>query len=229
MTDSDNSRNETFQVEWIPGFAVDVPKKTIQIDVRNGPIEGVYRSEGENNISWGVLFIWLSTKNGTPGQTFRYSNTNAWLQQLVEFAGSNDQTVPPPEGHTYTVTKRVDGDELHVTLAYGHLWVPKKLIIFDFVGGPLDGESLSSNTIDESMSQTLHGAYHLTNCGEVGRAYMGMSPALFDLLKQGQIDLKGMFHKYLVEGRDETDSEVLIRFRYLNSPMDDPPAPTATD
>lgn len=96
-------------------------------------------------------------------------------------------------------------------------------IIFEFVGGPMDGKALVGNDTDpppQDGSRDWASAYYtLTDGGAVGKPFWTASDYSLGLLRtlsEKKLDrLNLQAHQYEVTDRLEGDDEVLVRVQYV--------------
>jgi hypothetical protein len=91
--------------------------------------------------------------------------------------------------------------------------------LLEFVGGYWDGKTIDSASQDADERDRVWQCLWLTENGMVGRAYMGVSPAGIEYLKEHgpQATRDAGFrisHVYRIAERLEEGNEVLIRLKY---------------
>ena len=89
-------------------------------------------------------------------------------------------------------------------------------IIFEFVGGPLDGTTLVGNVGDGSDAERY---YLFTNHGAVGQRFKVASDYAVETLAREQLKVEERHHFqphfYVVRDRVEEGAEVLVRAEYV--------------
>ena len=89
-------------------------------------------------------------------------------------------------------------------------------IIFEFVGGPLDGETLIGNL---GYGDDAEKYYLLTNHGAIGQRFRVASDYAVETLATEQLKVEGRHHFqqhfYVVRDRVEESEEVLVRAEYV--------------
>jgi hypothetical protein len=92
-------------------------------------------------------------------------------------------------------------------------------IVCEVKGGPYDGQQLSGvSNATRLMEMFAQSAYHLTNQGTIGQAFMIASPAfLIDHQESGEEARQHGHkpHKYKIVGRTELPDQVILRCEYL--------------
>lgn len=99
---------------------------------------------------------------------------------------------------------------------------PQLKVIFDFAGGPRDGQTMVGYLGDKASLDNMATAfYHMTEMGKIGKRFKGLADYGLEKLLTGDIeDLAGaklQAHKYEVKDRLEADGEVLIRCEFVES------------
>jgi len=93
------------------------------------------------------------------------------------------------------------------------------LIIFEFSGGPFDGETVECETTKATGHEAALLYYSLCGDGTVGAQFMTTSPAAVESLQTVGVEVtqgRGFhYHKYEVTDRLESDDEVLVRVKYI--------------
>jgi hypothetical protein len=93
-------------------------------------------------------------------------------------------------------------------------------IIFEFVGGPKDGNTLHG-TLGQSSDAERY--YLFSNHGALGQSFKVASPYAIEMLTEEQLkeDKRHHFqrHYYVVTDRIEDGEEVWVRAEYLSRPL----------
>jgi hypothetical protein len=94
--------------------------------------------------------------------------------------------------------------------------LPQKRIIIEFIGGDADGEYWDSSS-DSMKALMAQGVYVGTGGGAIGRGMRTMPYAMSEeALKGNKAALKPYHpHEYRIAERLETDSEILLRMKYI--------------
>jgi hypothetical protein len=94
-------------------------------------------------------------------------------------------------------------------------------IIFEFVGGPLDGETLTGNLGEGDDAERY---YLFTNHGAVGQRFKVASDYAVETLAREELKVEERhhFHQhfYVVKDRIEESGAVLVRAEYVPPPDD---------
>ena len=89
-------------------------------------------------------------------------------------------------------------------------------IIFEFVGGPMDGKTVVGQTDHQDEADRY---YALTHRGKIGQRFRVASALAIDTLmaanSQGDRPYQFQQHSYQVSDRVEGDDEILLRARYI--------------
>lgn len=93
-------------------------------------------------------------------------------------------------------------------------------IFLEFLGGFIDGQTLSSDSEDSNEAKAAQTYYALTRHGAVGSTFRTISDlGMQSLMTEDLQEFRGrgfdMNHKYQVIDRTEKDGNVNVRLKYL--------------
>ncbi len=95
--------------------------------------------------------------------------------------------------------------------------IPEKLVVFQLVGGPRDGELLTTHDADPEIAQL---AWAVTRGGQIGRGIWGTSSAQGKDSEGNLPDFETIQpepHEYRVVERAENEAAVVIRLELMSA------------